>query len=502
MLKKEVMMRIAKNTLSLLLVLIFLVGCGSETKTKTKKKKKVIKRVVVVQQDDTALEDDDNSDVNDSDDVWFEPENNDEIVIPEFIGKEKRPLAEKKTAGAQAAVKPKYSVKTISWNGPSGYVIVYPKGDRNGKAAAVKLQTYFKENAKVTLAVTDDSSAVKTKEILVGNTNRAKTKLKTNEYSVSISKEKLFFEGGHFAMVETAVDWFVSFEYVQSEANLISGKSENFQAVAKKDYEYVWGDEFGGNSLDQSKWCFEDKMSGSNMMPCLRDSNVVNVNEGLLKLTAVRYYNSSRPTAQYATNSSVCTQDTMSYQYGYLEIRAKVPFKQGAWPSFWLLSQEAIGNKMKKYDYNIEVDVFEVFSSLNTLVPNIHKWFPNDYHTMYNSGKRTSKSYAFSDYSNLSQEYHTYGFEWTPEKMIMSVDGTDYMSYDLTENYDTEGSMEGFNTNLFVIFNNFIYVPDSGNTTESNMVNNNELPFEYFIDYIRLYQIPGVGSLNFADAVN
>lgn len=32
-----------------------------------------------------------------------------------------------------------------------------------------------------------------------------------------------------------------------------------------------------------NKWCFENKMAGTSMMPLMRDSNVVNVNNGLLK---------------------------------------------------------------------------------------------------------------------------------------------------------------------------------------------------------------------------
>ncbi|MBR7133754.1 MAG: glycoside hydrolase family 16 protein [Clostridia bacterium] len=490
MLKREMIVRMVKTALSLLLVLTFVVGCSSETQT-TKKKKKVIK--VIVQSDDTASDNGDNNDYDyDSD-----------ISDSYTDGREKRPLAEKETDSAQTAVVPEYSVNVTSWNGPDGYIIVYPNGSRSGKAAAEKLQTYFKKYAGVTLSVTDDRSAVKAKEILVGDTNRAKSKLGTNEYAVSVLKEKLFFEGGHFAMVETAVDWFVSLKYAKGKANLVTGKTENFLAVVKKNYEYVWGDEFGGSSLDMAKWCFEDKMAGSNLMPCLRDENVININEGLCKLTAIRYYNAARPAAQYATNSSLCTQDTMGYKYGYLEIRARVPFKQGAWPSFWLVSNKALGNKLigsnsQSLEYNVEIDVFEVFSSLNTVVPNIHKWYANGDHSMYNSGKRASENFVYEDYATLSNEYHTYGFEWTPEKMIMSVDGKDYMTYDLTKSFD-DTDMDGFNKNLFVIFNNFIYVSDAGHTTASNLVNNDGLPFEYFIDYVRLYQIPGVGSLNFAD---
>ena len=63
----------------------------------------------------------------------------------------------------------------------------------------------------------------------------------------------------------------------------------------------------------------------------------------------------------------------MSFRYGYLEMRARVPYSKGAWPSFWLLSGGALGANPNDA-YRVEVDIFEVFSSCDTATPNIHKW--------------------------------------------------------------------------------------------------------------------------------
>ena len=499
MIKKETLFKAVKSAFSLLLILTIIAGCGSETATK--KKKKVIKKVVVVQKnesDDATSSDDSSdyeSDISDIIDTDSGSADHDDTT-----DREKRPLAEKEEEAAKEKYVPEYKVTVADWNGPKGYVIVYAKGSRAGKAAAVKLQSYFKKNAGVTLSITDDSAAEVSKEILVGESNRVDVKLKDNEYSVILSGQKLCLTGGHFATTETAVDWFVSMKYTAGKVNLLDGKTDDFTATVKDGYKYVWGDEFAGGVLDDVKWCFKDRMAGTNLMPCLRDENVVNVNEGMLKLTAVRYYNASRPAAQYATNSSVCTEDTFSYKYGYIEMRARVPFNRGAWPSFWMVSNRALGNvKDANTKYTVEVDVFEVFSSKSTLVPNIHKWYTDGTWHQYQSYNGGSTPYSFLDYMDLSNEYHTYGFEWTPEKMIMSVDGVDYMTYDLNNNFDGRDDMEGFHKNLMIILNNFIYVPDLGSTNASNQVNNTDLPFEYFIDYIRLYQKPGVGALNFAD---
>ena len=493
--------RLIKAVCSLLLAAALVAGCGSSEEVK-KKKKKIIKKVIVVQNDEST--DSSSSDSSD-DNYYYDNDNNSDSGSTEDDGtsdREKRPRATKNTSsGSEADEKSEITVSAVKWNGPAGYTVIYPKGNAEMKAAAEKIRSYFSEKAGQKLPVPDDRAAVGAKKIFIGNTNRRKSELKENKYAVSLKNNKIYIEGGHTAMTETAAEWFVSLNYESGKLNTLNGECKSFKSQIKSDYKYVWGDEFGGNALNMNKWCFENKMAGTSMMPLMRDSNVVNVNNGLLKMTAIRYYNPALPTAEYATNSSICTQNTMSYKYGYLEMRAMVPYSVGAWPSFWLVSGGALKDESTKHDYGVEIDVFEIFSSTDTAIPNIHKWFHNGKHTMYNGNhynKTTTTNYVFKNTDNLSKEYHTYGFEWTPEKMIMSVDGEDYMTFDMTDDFDKNGGMGGFNSPLLIILNNFIYAPDLGETNASNRVNNSDLPFNYFVDYIRLYQKPGVGALNLA----
>lgn len=487
---------------SLILVLAA-TGCSKDDEESDSGKKKVTQQIIIEREPEESEEtsSQENSETPAGEEGNTEEEEDTEEAT---LDRERRPLYEAED-DAVSVYEPEYTVRAVDWNGPEGYVIVYADGNRNTKAVADIVQKYFKSKAGTELNIVSDRTAATAKEILIGDTNRYKSSLASNEYAVSLKNGKLVFEGGHFAMVENAADWFASLTYHSGKVNTLTGKTSDFVSEING-YQYVWGDDFDGNALDMTKWCFADRMTGTSLMPTLTDENVVNVNEGLLKLTAGRYYNQSNPTAQYATNSSVCTQDTMSYKYGYLEVRARVPYQRGAWPSFWLLSNGALNNPLSSRIYNIEVDVFEVFSSTSTAIPNIHKWrldtSSGNYHTQYNGNHalgQTSSTYTFSDTANLSNEYHIYGFEWTPEKMVMSIDGVEYMTYDLTYDFDQRDGMGDFDAPLFPIFNNFIYVSDLAETTNQNSVNNRDLPFEYFIDYIRLYQKPGVGELNFPD---
>lgn len=258
-------------------------------------------------------------------------------------------------------------------------------------------------------------------------------------------------------------------------------------------YEKMWGDEFDGSSLDPRKWTLRRDMGPTVVLSLAGEErpDVVRVADGQLRLNAVQNKEGSGE-LPYTTCLSVTTCDKMHFQYGYLEMRAKVPYGQGSWPSFWMKAMPGTVSPPRFPDYMVEVDIFEVFSNPNTAVPNLHKWYGGRKHTQSGCPKR----YVFADAASLRDEYHTYGFEWTPQAMTMSIDGETYFTYDLSVDFDKGGSMQGFHDPLYVIFNNHIFTEHSPWHPQGSEVDGRSVfPMEYWIDWIRLYQKPGVGAL-------
>ncbi|HNX36443.1 MAG TPA: glycoside hydrolase family 16 protein [Kiritimatiellia bacterium] len=255
-------------------------------------------------------------------------------------------------------------------------------------------------------------------------------------------------------------------------------------------YEKVWGDEFDGASLDARNWTLRRDMgpTADLSLAGAERPDVLSVTDGQLRLNAIR--NGGEP--PYTTCLSVTTCDKMHFQYGYLEMRAKVPYGQGAWPSFWMKAMPGKISPPRFKDYMVEVDIFEVFSNPDTAVPNLHKWYGGKKHTQSGCPRR----YTFTDAANLRGEYHTYGFEWTPQEMSMYVDGEKYCTYDLSADFDRGGSMQGFHDPLYIIFNNHIFTGHSPWKPKGSEVDERSVfPMQYWIDWIRLYQKPGVGKL-------
>ena len=279
-------------------------------------------------------------------------------------------------------------------------------------------------------------------------------------------------------------------------------------------YQLVWFDDFAGNALNEANWTKTPCASyADDVFYTYEDSNL-KLASGDLNLTSFKntYYDPEGDTlykqSKYLVPGSVHTENKMSYKYGYLEIRAKVPYKEGAWPAFWLRSSNATG---KNYDapYELEVDVFEVFGSKDTMRSNLHQHFTNkteetdengepiiEHIDVQTTGEAISQAegHTFTNFADLYNEYHTYGFEWSEDRMAIYVDRQLHCEWFLDAEslaaYGLDPDTTGFDTTLSVIFGNNLITSETEGFSASQMIEGNEgnLPTEFDIDWIRLYQ--------------
>lgn len=261
-----------------------------------------------------------------------------------------------------------------------------------------------------------------------------------------------------------------------------AGPLDTITAPDGSEMHLVWNDEFNSDSLDGTKWTLRAKMNQSDIRNGTDEHNV-KVENGELVMRSWKEDNGN-----FSTNTSVTTDGTMSYKYGYLEMFANVPFVEGCWPSFWMQSKDI----HRSVPYMTEIDIFEVYDTRNIVAPNIHKWYSGDEH--YQAGGR-KWGYKFRKSINLNNEYHLYGFGWTPDEMYFTVDGEIYFRYDLSRDFgDKNDGMQGFNDPVYIIFNNFIFTENS--SWKNPPVNEKtEWPITYKIDWIRLYQKDGEGEI-------
>lgn len=183
---------------------------------------------------------------------------------------------------------------------------------------------------------------------------------------------------------------------------------------------YVWSDEFdapAGTPVDAAKWKFDvGNRWGENELEYYTDStdNVVHDGKGNLAITA-RAENPAGYQCQYGTcrytSGRVLTEGIFEQTYGYFEARIKIPKGKGIWPAFWLLG----GNN---WPAEGEIDIMEVLGHTpSTLYATAHG--PG---YVGEGGISTKKATA----RPLSNDFHTYALDWSPNLIVWYLDGVEY----------------------------------------------------------------------------
>ena len=194
----------------------------------------------------------------------------------------------------------------------------------------------------------------------------------------------------------------------------------------------------------------------------------------------------------FTTAPSLTTVDRMSFKYGYLEMRAKMPYQYGMWFSFWMQPDKRL--LPSGFKYYGEIDIVETYWKYKSTSFSLHKWY-NGYDgcTSQNAGEVDRSvhegdfTYYFKDFENLKNEYHIYGLEWTPEYLKAYIDGECYYTVYIDEasDYDTSvPGMECFHDYYYLCWNNWMH------PTHADKLNFENGYADYAIDYVRLYQNP------------
>ena len=252
-------------------------------------------------------------------------------------------------------------------------------------------------------------------------------------------------------------------------------------APAVADMSLVWSDEFDGGSLNTANWtsitgdgCPGNCGWGNNELEYYRPQNVA-VAGGNLILTAREEYYGGR----YFTSGKVVTRDKHSFLYGRIEMRAKLPTGGGMWPAFWMMPQDdAYGG----WAASGEIDIMESANSTDWIGGTIHF-----------GGSWPDNTYSGGTYSpggvNFAADFHIYSIEWEPDQIRWYVDGVHYSTKYSSQWYSNGAPgnpLAPFDQDFYIILNSAVGGNYTGCTDPGCITA--DLPQEYVIDYVRVYQ--------------
>ena len=174
------------------------------------------------------------------------------------------------------------------------------------------------------------------------------------------------------------------------------------------------------------------------------------------------------------------THGKVSFQYGFIEARIKMPAGSGNHPAFWML-----GDNINQVGWPTtgEMDITEIHSNdpnVTTAAINYSTYFaPN---SCCSNHKYTVS--ALNVGADVSAGFHTYAVAWLPDSVSFYVDNR-LIS---TTTPQSLGGYWSFNDKFFLILNNAVNSGFSGswdNLQSSTMT----------IDWVRSYQLNGQGQV-------
>ena len=171
------------------------------------------------------------------------------------------------------------------------------------------------------------------------------------------------------------------------------------------------------------------------------------------------------------TAASLITKHKASWQYGRIEVRAKLPHGQGVWPAIWMLG--ANHNEVG-WPRCGEIDIME-------FVGNEPKGIHGTVHYAID-GKHKSDAGKLET-NRPWKDYHIYALEWTPERMDFYFDDQKYHSVPVDK--ANQGAVNPFRAPQYLLLNFALGGSWGGPVDDAN------LPQQFLIDYVRVYQSAG-----------
>ncbi len=355
----------------------------------------------------------------------------------------------------------------------------------------------------ITVSLQKDTE-VSAKEILVGNTARsAKSDIADDEYAITLSGQKLMLSGNSPEALVSAIDKLSTLIAKNTDIRdgyTYTAKIDDIDDKKIKDYRQIWTDNFDGERID-SKWDIYTEfstMEADNMdsapFTMFRSSDKDHVIQKDGKL----YQHISRPSKYYGVGAKMTTSNSLWFKYGYTEISAKISPELGIGPGFWL-----VGAGDNDDDLFVEFDILEVFgnSKYYKATPlrnrkggsgmDVQKM---DIENVTISGNSWQTCPGEED-DRFSDEFHTFGIEWTEEYYSFILDGevvysVDYSNSDTIKNFLAQSPVHII---VSTTANKTWWVNEGFNGMGSMANENTDWQYgsEYAVEYVHLYQKAG-----------
>ena len=241
--------------------------------------------------------------------------------------------------------------------------------------------------------------------------------------------------------------------------------------ISYAQWKLVWSDEFNYSGLpDSSKWNYDVGGGGwgNDELEYYTKARMENarVEKGNLIIEA----RSEKWENRNYTSARLVTKGKGDWQYGKVEVRARLPRGLGTWPAIWMLGSTT----PLKWPDDGEIDIMEhVGFDQGIIHASIH--CKRYYHSIGTQKTATTRL------PDCSVAFHIYTVEWDKDSVHIGVDGSNYFHFaNEHSGYDTWP----FDNKMHLLLN----IAVGGGWGGQKGLDDSIYPVKMEVDYIRVYQ--------------
>jgi beta-glucanase (GH16 family) len=264
------------------------------------------------------------------------------------------------------------------------------------------------------------------------------------------------------------------------------------------EYHLIWQDNFDGSKLDEkNNWSIVvgGNGGGNSELQFYQRSNIKVGKEPLSGESCLIITAKKENHLEFkCTSGRLTTQNKVSFKYGKIEARIKVPkTADGLWPAFWMLGSDYPKAVWPKCG---EIDIMEMGSKKGIIAGAQDRHFSGACHwgESYNNGKYPNFGKATINPYCLQDGFHLYTLIWDRDsiKMFLDLDkypnNEPYFAMPINVKDEPNNSAHYFNKQFFIVFNLAVGGTFSGikNIDEITALNDGEA--KMYVDYVKVYQ--------------
>ncbi|RAJ16423.1 glycoside hydrolase family 16 protein [Olleya aquimaris] len=229
--------------------------------------------------------------------------------------------------------------------------------------------------------------------------------------------------------------------------------------------EFYFEDNFDGVELNQDYWNYELGDGCPNLCGWGNNERQIYTKENVSLLHGNLVIKATKDSTNYYSGR-ITTKNKIEFQYGTIEVKAKLPQGAGLWPAIWMLGNDIDTNTWPACG---EIDIMEyVGKAPHQIHTTLHT--PDSYGQSINTKITTIK--------NIEDGFHLYKTNWTKDAISFYIDDT--LVYTFSPEIKNDKTWP-FDKPFYIILNLAI-----GGNFGGPEVDDSIFPQEFIIDYVKV----------------